>query len=135
MKDNAFIDTNVFIYLYSTDEPEKRAKCLQIFENYLCVTSIQVVNEISNVMLKKFKIKSEQIMSVVQEIEQNCPVNLINLSTVQKALEIQNNYGYSYYDSLIIAAALENDCTILLTEDMQTGQKIEETLTLLNIFD
>jgi predicted nucleic acid-binding protein len=135
MKDKAFVDTNVFIYLYSNDELEKSKKCQRIFENYYCVTSIQVLNEISNVMLKKFKIDPEQVMLVLQEIENNCLVNLINMATVQKALQIHKTYGYSYYDSLIVSSALENECMVLLTEDMQNGQKIEGTLTLKNIFD
>lgn len=135
MKDQAFVDTNVFIYLYSDDELEKQKKCLQIFEHYHCVTSIQVINEISNVMLKKFKVDSEKISIVIQEIENNCAVNPISLLTVQKALEIHKHYGYSYYDSLIVSSALENECTILLTEDMQNGQKIEGTLSLKNIFE
>jgi predicted nucleic acid-binding protein len=135
MKDKAFIDTNIFIYLYSSDEPEKREKCLQIFENYYCITSIQVLNEISNVLIKKFKIDSERIALVHQEIEKNCPVVLFNTTTIYKALEIWKVYGYSYYDSLIIATALENECEILLTEDMQSGQIIAEKLMLLNIFE
>lgn len=135
MRDRAFVDTNVFIYLYSNDEPEKRDKSLQVFEDYQCVTSTQVLNEISNVMLKKFKIGPEQIILVIQEIEKNCLVNLINTTTIQKALEIQKIYGYSYYDSLIISTALESECVVLLSEDMQDGQKIENTIVIRNIFD
>jgi predicted nucleic acid-binding protein len=135
MKDKAFIDTNVFIYLYSSDEPGKRKKCFQIFDDYDCITSIQVLNEISNVLIKKFKIDSERIALVLQEIEKNCPVTLISSATIYKALEIWKAYGYSYYDSLIIATALENECKILLTEDMQSGQMISDDLMLLNIFE
>jgi predicted nucleic acid-binding protein len=135
MKDKVFVDTNVFIYLYSNDEPEKSKRCLEIFENYHCMTSVQVLNEISNVMLKKFKVDPEKIALILQEIENNCLINLVNTATIQKALEVYKTYGYSYYDSLIIAAALENDCAILLTEDLQNGQKVEGSLEIKNIFE
>lgn len=42
-----------------------------------------------------------------------------------RALDVQERYGFSFYDSLIIASALEAGCTHLLTEDMQHGQRIE----------
>ncbi len=50
MKDKAFIDTNVMIYLFSVDEPEKQEKSKVVFEKYYCITSIQVLNEFSNVI-------------------------------------------------------------------------------------
>ena len=51
-----------------------------------------------------------------------------------KALGIHERYGYAYYDSLMIASALEHNCQHLLTEDMAGGQVIEGRLTIQNIF-
>ena len=51
----------------------------------------------------------------------------------RRALEIQTRYGYGFYDSLIIAAALEAGCQHLLSEDMQHGQQIEQ-LRIVNPF-
>lgn len=86
-------------------------------------------------LLKKFNLDPEQVWIVIQDIKSNCLVNAINVETIQKALEIKKIYGFSYYDSLIIAAALENECVLLLTEDLQNGQKIENTLIIKNVFD
>jgi predicted nucleic acid-binding protein len=58
----------------------------------------------------------------------------VNERTVKKALFVHGKYGYSYYDSLMIAAVLENGCDYLLSEDMVDGQVIEGTLTVKNIF-
>ncbi|MCL1941141.1 MAG: hypothetical protein FWG09_04290 [Synergistaceae bacterium] len=55
-------------------------------------------------------------------------------TNVTKTLDIHEKYRYSYYDSLIIASALEHDCQYLLTEDMANGQVIEGQLTIQNIF-
>jgi predicted nucleic acid-binding protein len=51
----------------------------------------------------------------------------------EQALDIQSRYQYSFYDSLIIAAALDGGCTRLLSEDLQHGQRIE-SLTIENPF-
>jgi len=56
MSDKVFIDTNVFIYLYSEDEPEKQSVALDILEQAHCVTSTQVLNEFCSVCLRKLKI-------------------------------------------------------------------------------
>ncbi len=48
-----------------------------------------------------------------------------NIDTVRKANAVKNKYGYSFYDSLIVAAALECGCVTLFSEDMQHGQTIE----------
>lgn len=134
MKDRVFVDTNVLIYLYSEDEPEKRERTKDPFIKYHCVTSIQVLNELSNVMIKKFRINPTIVLEVVNEIIENCEFSLIDLNTVKKALNILEKYKYSYYDCLIIASALENECNLLLTEDMQNGQTIEGYLTIMNIY-
>jgi predicted nucleic acid-binding protein len=54
--------------------------------------------------------------------------------TVASAFDMMTRYQFSYWDSLIIAAALENQCPWLYTEDLQDGQQIEKTLTVYNPF-
>ena len=49
------------------------------------------------------------------------------------AVSLQGRYGYSFYDSLIIAAALEVGCTRLYSEDLQHDQRIHG-LTIVNPF-
>jgi predicted nucleic acid-binding protein len=57
----------------------------------------------------------------------------LTIQTHEKALEIAEQYGYTIYDSLVIAAALQARCTTLYSEDMHSGQKIEG-MTILNPF-
>jgi predicted nucleic acid-binding protein len=54
--------------------------------------------------------------------------------TLKLAFFISNKYQFSWWDSLIIATALENNCEILYSEDMQNGLVIENTLTIVNPF-
>jgi predicted nucleic acid-binding protein len=96
----AFVDTNVFVYLYSDVDDFKQKCAFFALNQYNCQISTQVINEFSHVC----------------------------------ALDVHERYGYAYYDSLIIASALEGNCRYLLSEDMADGQVIEGRLTIKNIF-
>jgi predicted nucleic acid-binding protein len=58
----------------------------------------------------------------------------ICFDTVKKCLSLKKKYFYSYWDSLILASSLESGCTVVYSEDMQHGQVIEQTLTIMNPF-
>ena len=55
-------------------------------------------------------------------------------NTIIKALDLKSKYNFQYYDSLIVATALENHCKILYSEDMQDGLIVEQILTIINPF-
>jgi len=133
MKGKVFIDTNVFIYLYSDDEPEKKTLAIKQLENNQCLTSTQALNELSNVFTRKWKLSAQDVENVISEISQVCEIKLLDVDTVKKALKIHDEYGYSYYDCLMLSSALQNKCEFIFSEDMQDGQKIED-LEIINIF-
>ena len=134
MKDRVFLDTNILVYLYSEDETEKQEVSLNLVDKYVPIVSTQVMNEIANVMIRKFNLKSEIVSQIIDELAESCIVNIITIETIQDALRLVETYKYSYYDSLIIASALENKCTRLYSEDMQHGQVIEGQLEIINPF-
>jgi predicted nucleic acid-binding protein len=135
MNAKAFFDTNLLIYLYSIDEPEKQQFALQIIEaienRWI---STQVLSEISNTLYKKFKLDYSDIANVVLEIQATFQIIIVKPNTIEQALKLAQTYRYSYYDSLIIAAALEQSCQFLYSEDMQHQQIIDQKLTILNPF-
>ncbi len=135
MNAKAFFDTNVLVYLYSLDEPEKRDSALKQIEasENRCV-STQVLSELSNTLRKKFSQEYDVITQVVIEILASFQVITIQTDTIKHALNLAQTYRYSYYDSLIIAAALEQSCHFLYSEDMQHEQVIEQSLIILNPF-
>jgi predicted nucleic acid-binding protein len=96
--------------------------------------SIRVLSETANIMRRKLGFDISAIRTVINRISQECSLlHLIN-STLNNAFDIAERYGFSHYDSLIIAAALQTDCTTLYSEDMQHGQVIEERMMTINPF-
>jgi predicted nucleic acid-binding protein len=132
--ERAFVDTNVFAYLYSASEPDKQQKAELAINSYDRYVSTQVLNEFCNVGIRKLKLSLATVRESVAQICEACNVARIDERTVSKALDIHERYRYSYYDSLMVASAIEADCRYILTEDMADGQVIEETLTVRNIF-
>lgn len=107
MSAKVFLDTNIIIYGYSQDEPGKRHRareCAQANESWI---STQVLNETVNTLKRKFSLDYRQIGAVVDELSRQSLLAIVSLDTIQKALDIAQRYQYSYFDSLIIASALE----------------------------
>jgi predicted nucleic acid-binding protein len=130
--DKVFVDTNVMVYSYSCTEEHKRKVSRQIISNNHCVISTQVIQEFANVLVKKFNMGYEDVANSLRESIQNNELYTNTIMTVLKACEIGLRYKYSFYDSLIIAAAMESDCRILYSEDMQHKQQIDHKLTIIN---
>lgn len=113
MKDKVFLDTNVFIYAYSKTEPDKRKIALELLCLEKVLISTQVINEFVWVMYRKFKVGRQKLQIIGNKLLERFEVVLIDLETIRKALSIFVDYNFSFWDSLIIASALENDCSIL----------------------
>jgi predicted nucleic acid-binding protein len=130
-----FIDSNVIVYLYSTDEPEKQASAASLIgATEEAWVSTQVLSEVANVLRKKFQLEYTDIAAVIAEIHQACRVHLVSPETIAYALRLAARHGHSYYDSLILAAALECGADTVASEDMQDGRCIEDRLTIKNPF-
>jgi len=134
MHDRVFIDTNIIIYAYSDTEPEKKEITLTILEDHNVIISIQVINECIWTMNRKYGVDLGQIQALLDRFWKKFEVVLLDKPDIEKALNIAMQYKFFYWDSLIIASALKNNCGILYTEDMQDGQVIEEGLTIKNPF-
>ena len=134
MSAKAFLDTNLFVYMQSASDAKKKELSYQALEKFDCTISTQVLNEFCNVGAKKLAMKPEQIRQVINAIDHTCEIAIVTLDTVKKALHLKERYDFGYYDSLIIASALESGCAYLLSEDMSDGQIIENSLEIVNIF-
>lgn len=132
MTDNGFLDTNVLIYTVTGDSRKK-----EIAIHLLCATAVistQVINECVNVMSRKWKYDYSQIRLIIDQFVQDCQVMTLSLQTVHLAMDLAKRYHYSYFDSLILASALEANCERLYSEDLQHGQVIDKRLQILNPF-
>lgn len=124
-----FLDSNVFIYSFDDSAPEKAHEALKLIhgahDSRKGVISFQVIQEFFNFALRRSvpPMTSEDAGDYLQKV-------LVPLATVHssmglyaEALHLQSRYRISWYDSLIVAAALEAECATLYSEDLQDGQR------------
>ena len=98
------------------------------------VISVQVLNEFAAVLRRKFSFEWEVIAEAIADVRTALdPVRPIDVGIHTEAVSLARTHGFSIHDSLIIASALEAGCDTLLTEDLQTGRRIEG-LTIVNPF-
>lgn len=134
MPAKVFLDSNVLIYLYSEDEPEKAALALKCAQQTDAWISTQVLNEVSNVLRRKQKLAYADILLVIRELKDNFQITTVGLTTIEQAIFLGERYGYSYFDSLMLASALEQGCNVIYSEDMQHDQVVENLLRIINPF-
>jgi len=134
MKDKVFLDTNLLIYYNRSDCPDEKQIAANIIKECNCVISVQVINEISSVLTKKYPTLEQDIKLFLNDLIDICEVVQISVKLAFSALKIHFKYKTSYYDSLILASALESGCSIVYSEDMQHGQVIENSLKIVNPF-
>ena len=126
-----FIDTNVFIYLFDETNDRKRNIADRIVKTALetrtARISHQVVQETLNVVTRKLPspMTAENAQRFLVQVLAPLWQIMPNIALYRRGLDVQARYGFSFYDSLIIAAALESGCTRLYSEDLQHGQQIE----------
>jgi predicted nucleic acid-binding protein len=139
MSASFFLDTNVFVYEASRKHPAKQAAAVRLVAEALNsgdgTISFQVVQEFFSVAFRRFNPPM-----TVSEAHEAVAYTFGPLRTVhssyhlyQRALELSRRFSLSWYDSLIVAAALEANCHILYTEDLQHNQKFD-TLLVQNPF-
>lgn len=127
-----FLDTNLVLYTIGKD-PRKKAIARNILAN--CpVISAQVINEAVNVCLRRFAFTRERAYAFADVLMRRTDMRPVDETTIRKSAEIAMRYRFSNWDSLIIAAALLANCDTLYSEDMQHGQVINGSLTIVNPF-
>ena len=139
MNDKFFLDTNIFISSFDKSNADKQKKAHELISRALnqfagCI-SFQVIQEFLNVATQKFEIplkKQHCDKYLTTVLEPLCDV-FSSIELYKAALEIQQGWKYSFCDSLIISAALQSNCSILYTEDLQHGQ-IVHNLKIVNPF-
>jgi predicted nucleic acid-binding protein len=134
-----FIDSNVFVYLFDETDDRKRRIAEQLVEGALreadgCI-SYQVVQEVLNVVTRRFEppASADDARMLLDRVLLPLWRVMPSQALYQRALDLQDRYRYGFYDSLIIAGALEFGCTRLYSEDLRSGQVIEH-LTIENPF-
>ena len=129
MKNKVFFDSNTLVY-YAIEPTKKGIIANLMADSYEVFISLQCLNEFTNVCLKKKFLTAESIKIAIKDFSLLFDVWKSSEITILNALDIHIRYKYSYYDSLIIASALECGCEVLYSEDMQNGQNVEGMIIL-----
>lgn len=139
MSGSFFLDSNVFIYSFDETAPAKAGRALALIreahDTRKGVVSFQVIQEFFNFALRR-SVPPMAIGDAGEYLQKIfLPLTTIHSSAglYAEALHVQNRYRLSWYDALIVTAALEADCTFLYSEDLQDGQRFG-TLRVRNPF-
>ena len=137
MIETEFFDTNIILYAKVDTASPKHAiakalleEKIQYGEPWICV---QVVNEFTVNAIRKAMELSE-VEAIAGELLTHFHVQSLTPKLVIDAFRIMKRYRFSFWDSLIVSAALDSQCTVLYTEDMQHGQWIDGVLEIRNPF-
>jgi predicted nucleic acid-binding protein len=129
---SAFLDSNVLLYAVSSDAT-KASVAGPLVENGATV-SVQVLNEFANIAFKKHRRPWREIGHALRVLRAQLDVQALTIETHELGLQIAERYRFSFYDSLLVAAALQARCTTFYSEDLHHGQVIGRQLTIRNPF-
>jgi predicted nucleic acid-binding protein len=126
MNDRSFLDSNLLVYSDDHDEPTKQATALGILEETRLsgtgVLSTQVLQEYFVAATRKLGVPAPLAREKV-EILSRFEVVLIDVDDVLAAIDLHRLHEFSFWDSLIVHAAVASGCTLLFTEDLQHGRR------------
>lgn len=130
----AFIDTNIWLYAFSSSQDQQKAQRAKLLlrQTTAIVLSTQVINEVSFNMLRKFHADEQDIRKLIRSLYRKYLVVELNRDILLHASDLRTAYHVSYWDSLIMASALEVGATTLYTEDMHDGLIVNNQLTIRN---
>jgi|SRR5665213_42115 len=132
MNGNRFIDSNIALYALDVNSPKGQIAAKLLADRP--TMSTQVIMESINVLIKKLGFTKHEAFEHARFLVFNSAITVISDATLLRSFTISESYGYSHWDSLIIAAALEAECGTLYSEDLKDGQVIEGALTIRNPF-
>ena len=126
-----FIDSNVVLYLFSSDTVKAdRAESLLQSGGLI---SVQVLNEVASVCLRKLKMSWEEIDTVLETLKSTCEVLPVTLASHEKAVGLAERFQISFYDANIAATAILCGADTLFSEDLQNGMSMD-SITVVNPF-
>jgi predicted nucleic acid-binding protein len=134
MRGKVFIDSNIWLYALINNQGDSKYQTASAFilNQHRPVISSQVIREICSNLIKKKFLPEERIRELITDWYRDCDVIPSNSVQHLLASRLRSAYSLSYWDSLIVAAAIDAGCTNLYSEDLQNGQEFEKCLTVVN---
>lgn len=118
-----FLDSNIVLYLLSGDAV--KADRAQALLEAGGVISVQVLNEVTSVCLRKLKMPWQEVDALLLAVKAACEVLPLTLASHEKAVELAKRFQLSFYDANMVACAILSGAPVLLSEDMHSGLSIE----------
>ena len=129
-----FVDSNVWLYaLIAAQEPAKSELARRMISSTRIV-SVQVINEVCVNLLRKGRRSEDEIAEVIRAFHSRHRVVTQDEGLLLRAVDLRRSNSFSYWDSLIVAAALSAGATVLYSEVMQHGLTVEGSLRIVNPF-
>lgn len=138
-KGDFFLDSNIWLYALSkeADDPAaeaKRKSAIELTQRSGIVISFQVINEVCVNAIKKLGFTQSEVVELIQDFYNGCIVIESSQALSIHAAQLRTQYQFSFWDSLIVAAAIQSEVTALYSEDMQGGLNISNQLEIINPF-
>jgi predicted nucleic acid-binding protein len=133
MTGRAFVDTNVVVYAFDPDDPRRESALHLLARSDGIVISSQIVSEFVNVMIRKRWLASPDLAEAARTLMRQFELVPLDHAVLDRALTVHARHRTSWWDALVVAAALEAECDVLYSEDFNAGQTIEG-LTVHNPF-
>jgi predicted nucleic acid-binding protein len=129
MSARIFLDSNILVYAFGTQKgltPDPRTEIAERIVIEGGAISVQVLNEFAQVCSRKVRLDWDEIRGRLETIKELCdPAVPITLDIHEAAVVLSSRFGFSVYDSLILAAAKRAGCKTVYSEDMQHGQDVD----------
>ncbi len=131
----SFVDSNIWLYALVQKQNEKDKGKHEVATQVIqpgMIISEQVIAEVTANLIRKTDTSSQEITAYLKEFYSLYQVVYPDLDMHLQAQQLRENYCFSFWDSLIVAAALKANCETLYSEDMQDGLLVNKTLRIIN---
>lgn len=121
-----FVDSNVLVYAHTADESSKHARArillTRLIQESAGALSFQTLAEFYNAATRKVGLSHKFAMAALHDLA-HIPTHQPALQDIARAGELQTRHRISFWDAMIVNSAIEMDCSVLWTEDLNDGQK------------
>jgi len=132
--ERVFIDTNVWLYAFVAGDAAKSAAAASLIQRSAMAVSVQVINEVCVNLKRKAGQGEVEIRALIESFYAKCLVVPLDKSVLLAASTLRERYSLSFWDSTIVASALQCGAPTLYSEDLQNGLLIDGSLRIVNPF-
>jgi predicted nucleic acid-binding protein len=130
-----FVDTNIWLYAFiEGNEVEKSRMARNLIRTCQPIISVQIINEVCVNLIKKANFTEEQIQQLIDAFYEKYPIVELDQETLTMASKLRQHDAVAFWDSLVIASALQARVEVLYSEDLQHHQIFENRLQIINPF-